>query len=122
MTMTTQQIADRLITLVREGKNLQAIDELYADDVVSKEPKGHPHEITKGKANVKKNTQGFEDSVEQMHGIIASDPIVHGNFFAYSLDIDATYKGRGRARMGELCVYEVKDGKVIYDEFFYNFG
>lgn len=120
--MTTQQVADRLVQLCREGRNLQAIDELYADDVISKEPKGHPHEITRGKEAVRNNTLGFESSVLEMHGIYASDPIVYGNHFAFILDIDATYKERGRARMGELCVYEVKNGKVVYDEFFYNLG
>lgn len=120
--MTTQQVADRLVQLCREGKNLQAIDELYADDVISIEPKGHPHEVTTGKQNVRKNTQGFDDSVAEMHGIYASNPIVYGNHFAFTLDIDATYRERGRVRMGELCVYEVKNGKVVYDEFFYNIG
>ena len=119
--MTTQQVADRLVKLVREGKNLQAIDELYADNVISKEPKGHPHEQTQGKQNVKQNTRSFEASVVEMHGILVSDPIVQGDHFAFTLDIDATYKERGRSRLGELCVYEVKDGKVVYDEFFYNF-
>lgn len=120
--MTTQQVADRLVQLCREGKNLQAIDELYADDVISKEPKGHPHEVTTGKQNVRKNTEAFDGSVIEMHGIIASEPIVHGNHFAFTLDIDATYKERGRNRLGELCVYEVRDGKVVYDEFFYSIG
>jgi hypothetical protein len=120
--MTTQQVADRLVKLVREGKNLQAIDELYADDIISKEPKGHPHELTRGKQDVKNNTQAFEESVVEIHAISASHPIVTGNHFAYSLEIDATYKERGRSKLGELCVYEVRSGKVISDEFFYSMG
>lgn len=120
--MTTQKVADRLIQLCREGKNLQAIDELYADNVISKEPKGHPHEVTKGKEAVKDHTRQYQASVLETHSVHISDPIVYGNHFVFSLEIDATYKERGRVRGGELCVYEVKDGKVIYDEFFYNFG
>lgn len=38
--MNTQEVADKLVQLCREGKHEQAIDELYADNVVSKEPKG----------------------------------------------------------------------------------
>jgi len=38
--MTTQEVADKLVQLCREGKNDQAIEELYADNVVSREPKG----------------------------------------------------------------------------------
>jgi hypothetical protein len=27
-------------------------------------------------------------------------------------------KGQGRMNMGELCVYRVKDGKIVSEEFF----
>jgi hypothetical protein len=52
--MTTQEVADKLVQLCREGKNDQAIEDLYADDVVSKEPKESPMELTEGKEAVKK--------------------------------------------------------------------
>jgi hypothetical protein len=32
--------------------------------------------------------------------------------------MDVTLKGMGRQHMAELCVYEVKDGKVIKEQFF----
>ncbi|RYD90008.1 MAG: nuclear transport factor 2 family protein, partial [Sphingobacteriales bacterium] len=38
--MNTQEVADRLVALCKEGKNIQAVKELYADDVVSLEPEG----------------------------------------------------------------------------------
>ena len=120
--MTTQQVADRLVQLCREGGNLQAIDELYARDVISKEPKGHPHEITEGIEGVKNRTRQYMASVIETHAIHLSEPIVYGNHFAFVLEVDATYHKHGRVKGGELCVYEVKDGKVISDEFFYNFG
>jgi hypothetical protein len=118
--MTTQQVADRLVWLIREGKNLQAIDELYANDVISKEPKGHPHELTSGIGKVRKNVEVFEANVLEMHAITASDPLVEGNYFAFTLEIDATYRNHGRSRMRELCLYKARDGKVITDEFFYD--
>lgn len=40
--MTTQDVANRLVELCREGKNDQAIDELYAETIVSHEPPGSP--------------------------------------------------------------------------------
>lgn len=118
--MTTQKIADRLVQLCREGKNLQAIDELYADKVISKEPKGHPFEITEGKNTVKERTREWEASVIEIHKAYISEPIVTDSHFAIVMDIDATYKERGRARLAEICVYEVKEGKIIYDEFFFS--
>ena len=39
-TRTTQEVADRLVTLCRKGEFENAIKELYAPDVVSIEPEG----------------------------------------------------------------------------------
>ncbi len=37
-TMNAQEVANRLVLLCREGKNVEAINELYDDDIVSHEP------------------------------------------------------------------------------------
>lgn len=117
--MNTQEIADRLVTLCREDKFHQAIDELYAKDIVSKEPKGSDFAITEGFDAVREKTERFEQSIEQVHQSMISEPIVAENHFACVMDIDATYKEHGRMAMNEICVYEVKDGKIVKDNFFY---
>jgi len=33
--------------------------------------------------------------------------------------LDATMKGMGRMKLEEICVFEVKDGKIISEQFFY---
>lgn len=120
--MTTQEVADQLVQLCREGKNDQAIEELYADNVVSREPKGSDMELTEGKAAVKNKTLRWEESVQEIHSASLSDPIVAEHHFSLVMDIDATYKEHGRMKMSEICVYEVKDGKIVADEFFYRMG
>jgi hypothetical protein len=35
------------------------------------------------------------------------------------MSIDATMKGMGRQVLDEVCVYEVKDGKIVQEQFFY---
>jgi len=117
--MSTKEVADRLVHLCRENKHDQAIDELYAEEVKSKEPAGSPMEFTEGKAAVKDKTIQWEQSVSEIHSSVVSDPLVADNHFAIVMDIDATYKAHGRIQMSEICVYEVKDGKIIADEFFY---
>jgi hypothetical protein len=57
--------------------------------------------------------------VEQMHSLKVSDPIVGGDAFACSMVMDLTMKGRGRMNMGEICVYQVKDGKIVSEQFFF---
>jgi ketosteroid isomerase-like protein len=118
--MTTQQVAEKLVQYCREGKNLDAINELYADNIVSKEPKGSHAELVEGKEGVLAKNQQWYDMVEEVHSGIVSDPIVTGNFFAVTMEMDVTYKEHGRMGMQEVAVYEVKDGKIIADQFFYN--
>ena len=36
-----------------------------------------------------------------------------------TMTIDATWKGRGRHAMEEICVYETANGKVVREQFFY---
>jgi len=122
-TMNAQQIASRLVQLCREGKNVEAINELYDDDIVSFEPDGSPMAgKTVGKQAVLESTNRWFDSVEQLHSVEISNPLVSDDFFACTMKIDATYKEHGRNVMNELCVFEVRDGRIVSDQFFYNTG
>ena len=115
--MTTQEVADRLVQLCREGKFHEAIDELYSKDIISNEPNNS--DTKEGLEAVKEKTEKFVASIQEMHHSIISDPLVARDHFACIMDIDATYKEHGRMSMSEMCVYEVKDGKIIKDSFFY---
>ena len=119
-TMNAQQVASRLVQLCREGKNVEAINELYDDNIVSIEPDGSPMAgKTVGKQAVLESTNRWFDSVEQLHNVAISNPLVSDNFFACTMNVDATYKEHGRNVMNELCVFEVRDGKIVNDQFFY---
>jgi ketosteroid isomerase-like protein len=118
--MSTQEVAEKLVAYCQEGKNVDAINELYADDIVSREVKGSPQELAEGKAAVVAKNQHWYDSVSEVHGVSISAPIVTGNFFAVTMEMDVTYKEYGRMTMKEVAVYEAKDGKVIAEQFFYN--
>ena len=43
---------------------------------------------------------------------------VTGNAIAFTLTMDVTMKGRGRVKLEEICAYEVKDGKIVMEQFF----
>jgi hypothetical protein len=68
---------------------------------------------------IKAKSIAFQAGVEAFHSATISDPIVGGNSFAISWSMDATFKGRGRMTIEEVCVYQVKDGKIILEQFFY---
>ncbi len=119
--MDTPQIAARLVELCRQGQFEQAQKELFAEDVVSIEAFATPgfQKETKGlAANIEKGRQ-FEAMTEETHSIQVSEPLISGNIIAFVLEMDMTMKGRGRTAFNELCVYHVKDGKIISEQFFY---
>jgi len=117
--MTTQQVANRLVELCRKGEIPKAGDELYADSIVSIEPDHAPLKTAKGKPAVQKRGQQFAASIEQTHGGSFSDPTVCGRHFSVAMVLDATFKGQGRMKLEEICLYEVKDGKIVLEQFFY---
>ncbi|SHM13250.1 nuclear transport factor 2 family protein [Mucilaginibacter sp. OK098] len=118
--MKTQEVAEKLVQFCREGKNIDAINELYADNIVSLEAKGSPMERTEGKEAVIGKNQYWYSTVQEIHSGEVSEPIISGNFFTVSMHMDVTYKEGGRMPMHEIAVYEVKDGKVVFEQFFYN--
>ncbi len=118
--MSTQQIAARLAELCNKGDFEQAQKELFSEDAVSIEPEASQgfEKETKGLKAIFEKGKKFESMVEETHGCKVSDPLVTGNAIALTLDMDVTMKGQGRSNMAELCVYKVKDGKIISEQFF----
>jgi len=117
--MTTKEIAERLVSLCREGEFEKAQKELYAENAVSIEPQASPDfaKETKGLKGILDKGHKFNSMVDKVHGNTVSEPLVTDNSFAFTLSMDVTMKGK-RSTMKELCVYEVKDGKVVLEEFF----
>lgn len=118
--MKTNEIAHRLVALCREGQWKTAQQELFDADAVSIEPYATPDfaQETKGKEAIAEKGRKFESLVEAMHGLTVSDPLVAGSSFACTMTMDVTMKGQSRMQMTELCVYAVKDGKIVSEQFF----
>jgi hypothetical protein len=117
--MTTKEVAQRLVALCREGKVEIAQRELYADDAINIEPYGTPTfpKETKGLDALIEKGHKFTALIEQVHAVSISDPLVAGSSFACAMKLDVTIRGRGRMDMDELCIYEVKDGKIVSERF-----
>ena len=118
--MTNHEIANKLVELCRKGDFETALKELFSEDAVSIEAYASPafEKETKGLPAIIEKGGKFNSMVEEMHGITLSEPVVAGNSFALSMRLDAVMKERGPMDITELCVYKVKDGKIISEEFF----
>jgi ketosteroid isomerase-like protein len=123
-TLTTQELADELVKLCREGKFNEAIASLYSDDIVSVEagaPPGQSRE-SKGLPAVKGKAEWWQANHE-VHAATVEGPLVAGSHFAAVFKLDVTFKPENRRfQMEEVAVYKVEGGKVVYEEFFYNLG
>ena len=117
--MNTNKIAQRLVALCREGKWEAAQKELFADNAVSIEQEPTPafEKETKGLKAIVEKGKKFDAMIEKMHSIKVSEPLVAGDAFACSMSMDVTMKGQPRMDMSEICVYEVKDGKIVSEQF-----
>jgi len=118
--MTTHDVADRFNELAQSGNWEQIHDELYAGNAVSIEPENSPGMKTvQGIDAIKEKGKQFNDMVEEMHGGYSGEPQIAGNYFAVAMGMDVTMKGQGRSKMDEIAVYQVKDGKIVKEQFFY---
>ncbi len=112
-------VADKLIALCRAGKNAEALKTLYADDCVGIEAApAHYHE-THGLNNIIENSKKYVENTISVNKLVITEPTIIGNYFAFGYAHDITTKDRGRHIERELCVYEVKAGKVVRENFFY---
>ena len=120
--MTTKDVANRFNELAQTGQWDKVQEELYADNAVSIEPSTA---AAMGMANaegidaIKKKGEAFNATVEEMHGGYSTEPVVAGNHFTVAMGMDVTMKGMGRSKMDEIAVYEVKDGKIVKEQFFF---
>ena len=120
MVHTTNQIATRMRELCLSGQYEQAQKEFYHADAVSVEPENSPgmSTVTGLDAIIAKGHE-WGAMVEEIHGGSITEPIVSGNFFTWGSSVEATFKGRGRMTIEEITVYEVKDGKIVKEIFYY---
>jgi len=120
--MTTQEVANTLVSLCSQGKFLEATKALYSPGIVSmeaiappggsRESKGLPAVLAKGE---------WWAANHEVHSATVEGPLVAGSHFAVTFKMDVTSKPLGRRfQMEEVAVYKVEDGKIVYEEFFYS--
>jgi hypothetical protein len=119
-TLTTQEVAARFNELARQEKWFEIQDELFADNVRSIDPPNSPYfKYAEGKVAVRKKGEDWVKRIEAVHRRHTTEAIVGGNHFAVGREVDITVQGFGRIKMDEIMLYEVKDGQIVLEQFFY---
>jgi hypothetical protein len=118
--LTTQEVAARFSELAQQEMWFEIQDELFADNVRSIDPpKSKYFGYAEGKANVRKKGGDWVKKIEGVHGRYTTLPVVGGDHFAVGRNVDITVKGFGRIKIDEIMLYEVKDGQIVLEQFFY---
>ena len=117
--MKTEEVAKKVVELVRKQAWYEALDTLYDKDVVSVEAMGMSGESpeTRGKEGVRGKIDWWVNAME-VHSFNASEPFVAHDRFVVQYDADVTDKqSKQRRQMSEVGVYTVKNGKIVREEF-----
>lgn len=117
--MNTQEVANRWAELCRQGDFKTCYEELYSPQCVSIEPTGAPWERAEGMEQMAEKGKKWNEGLEEVHGAEIGDPIVAENFFTARQAMDVTFKEGGRQNFEEMSLYEVKNGKIVREQFFY---
>ena len=121
--MTTQQVANRYYELISQNKRTEIVEELYGQDIVNREPEhaiaqGVPT-VTKGLDAVKAKGKAGAERIAEIHSNFCTEPVVAGNFFTVAMGRELTLKAGPRIKREEIALFEVKDGKIVLEQFFY---
>jgi hypothetical protein len=118
--LTTREVASRFNELAQQEKWFEIQDEFFTDNVKSIEPEGSLYfRNAEGKIPVRKKGEEFLKNVEEVHRLHTTQPVVAGNHFAVGRHTDVTLKHFGRIQIDQIMLYEVKDGLIISEQFFY---
>jgi hypothetical protein len=123
----TLEIGKQLVELCRQGKSTQAVDTLYAPNIVSIEAMPNPSfpQRMEGVAAVRGKNEWWEKNHE-VHRAEARGPFPHGDrfivFFNYEVTSKAGPMAGKRMAVEEGGLYTVKNGKIAQEEFFYHMG
>ncbi len=119
--METQEIANKLVEWCKKGDYESPYQELYSPKIVSIENDGKGEGgYAEGFEGIQKKGEWWKENFE-MHSSSVSEPIVADNWFSVKFEMDTTHIPSGhRSQMSEIAVYEVKDGKIVKEQFFYD--
>ena len=124
---STMEVGKKLVELCKQGKFKEAMDTLYAPNIVSIEAHATPAmpQRMEGIAAVRGKGEWWEKNHE-IHSGDAEGPWPHGDRFIVRFKFDVTAKAGPmagkRMLLDETGLYTVKDGKVVQEEFFYHMG
>lgn len=120
MIKTTQEVAARFHELAQQEKWFEIQGEFFAENVRSIDPPASPYfGYAEGRDAVRQKGEDFVKRIQAVHSAHTTEPLIAANHFVVGREIDITVLPHGRIQMNQIMLYEVKDGQIILEQFFY---
>jgi len=105
-----------LNAMIASGQGMEAFEKLYADDCIMQENSQKPRE---GKSSCRQYEIDFFESVDQFHEGTLLGSAVEGDRSFSEWVFDVTFKDGNRMRNHQVSARRWADGKVVFEQFFY---
>ena len=118
--LTNQEVVARFDELAQKEMWFEIQDELFSDNVRSVEPPTSKYmHNAEGKIAVRKKGEDWVKNIEKVYGTYTTRPVLGGNHFSIGRGMDITVKDFGRIKIDEIILYEVQEGEIVLEQFFY---
>jgi len=113
-------VGKKLVAMCSQGKFMEAMNELYADNIVSVEASAPPGKSARmeGIAAVRGKAEWWEKNHE-VHSVKVEGPWPHGDRFIVRFTMEVTAKAGPmagkRMKMDEMGLYTVKEGGLPHE-------
>ena len=117
--MINQEIANRLVDLLRAGKFNEVYDELFHTDAEHIEPQSPHFANVKGVAAIKAKDAAMGEHLRGIESMEVGDALVASRHIAIPYKLTANLKNGNQLSLDEIIVYEIEQGKIVSERFFY---
>lgn len=112
-------IAERLVELTRQKLFLEAQTELFSESAAGIEPDRSGRQSVKGLKAMQEKEQNFLNAIASWQQVEVSNPIIATSYFSVKMRVEAILKTGHKVAVNEIIVYEVANGKIVKEQFFY---
>lgn len=116
MSQDVAALDKELNAMIASGQGMEAFEKFYANDCIMQENGETPRE---GKSVCRQYEVDFFDSVEEFHEGTLLGSAAEGDRSFSEWVFDVTFKDGNRMRNHQVSARRWADGKVVFEQFFY---
>ena len=113
------ELASQLVSMLKEKKFVEVQEQLFAADAIAQEPEKFKERSVQGKENIIHKEKRFLKGVKEWIRFEVSEAIVSQHHFSIRMYTEVELINNQKVVLDEIIVYEVLDGLIVKEQFFY---